>query len=129
MAAYGVQRGREATADTLAYAWEHWDRLSEMQNPMGYLYRVAQSKVRTRRHRSTFEIPEDHGYLYEPKLMAALQSLSERQRVSVVLVHGMGWTLREVAEFTGTKPTTVQNHLDRGLRRLRRALGVSTDDR
>jgi RNA polymerase sigma factor (sigma-70 family) len=128
VAAYGVERGREATADALAFAWEHWDRLSEVQNPTGYLYRVAQSRARQRRHRNTFEIPEDRGYDYEPKLMAALQSLSERQRLSVVLVHGMGWTLREVAELTGTKPTTVQNHLNRGLRHLRLALGVASHD-
>ena len=40
----------------------------------------------------------------------------------VVLVHGFQWTLREVAELTGTKVTTVQNHLERGLVKLRRAL-------
>ena len=65
VAAYGVQRGREATATPCLYL----GTLGPAQrnaDPMGYLYRVAQSKVRTRRHRSTFEIPEDHGYLYEP---------------------------------------------------------------
>jgi len=38
-------------------------------------------------------------------------------------VHGFGWTLREVAELTGTSVSTVQNHLERGLAHLRRALG------
>jgi hypothetical protein len=31
----------------------------------------------------------------------------------VVLVHGYGYTLREVAELTAIRPTTVQNHLSR----------------
>jgi len=30
--------------------------------------------------------------------------------------------LREVAELTGTKVTTVQNHLERGLAKLRQTL-------
>jgi DNA-directed RNA polymerase specialized sigma24 family protein len=44
--------------------------------------------------------------------------------VAVVLVHGFGYSLREVAELTGVKVTTVQNHLERGLTRLRAELGV-----
>ena len=36
--AYGVQVGREATADAIAYAWEHWADIKEMENPAGYLY-------------------------------------------------------------------------------------------
>jgi DNA-directed RNA polymerase specialized sigma24 family protein len=44
----------------------------------------------------------------------------------VVLVHGFGWTLREVAELRGVKVTSVQTHLERGLRRLRAALEVTT---
>ena len=54
-----------------------------------------------------------------------LAQLSDRQRVAVVLVHGFGWTLREVAELTNTKVTTVQNHLERGLAQLRRGLEVT----
>jgi DNA-directed RNA polymerase specialized sigma24 family protein len=53
--------------------------------------------------------------------------LSEGQRTAVVLVHGFGWTLREVGELTGVQPTTVQNHLERGLAKLRAALEVTED--
>jgi DNA-directed RNA polymerase specialized sigma24 family protein len=45
----------------------------------------------------------------------------------VVLVYGYGYTLREVAELTGIRPTTVQNHLSRGLSRLRGLLGVNDE--
>jgi DNA-directed RNA polymerase specialized sigma24 family protein len=37
-------------------------------------------------------------------------------------------TLREVADLTGIKITTVQNHLERGLRRLRDQLGANDDE-
>jgi DNA-directed RNA polymerase specialized sigma24 family protein len=62
--------------------------------------------------------------LIEPHLGRALADLSEAQRIAVILVHGFGWTLREVAELNGTKVTSVQTHLERGLRKLRVALEV-----
>jgi RNA polymerase sigma factor (sigma-70 family) len=63
----------------------------------------------------------------EPGLPRALNGLSEKQRVAVVLVCGFGWQLREVAELFGVKTTTVQNHVDRGLAKLRLDLEVIDD--
>lgn len=60
-----------------------------------------------------------------PACLAALAGLSQRQRVAVVLVHGYGYALGEVAELTGIRQTTVQNHLNRGLARLRSTMGVT----
>ena len=34
---FGIERGVEATADALAYGWEHWERIRLMSNPAGYL--------------------------------------------------------------------------------------------
>ena len=132
VAAYGYEDGREAAAEALAYAWEHWTRVSEMPNAAGYLYRVARSSVShgrrlRRRPPPLLTAPTGVEHQFEPGLPAALAALSERQRIAVVLVHGFGYTLREVAELTGIKVTTVQNHLERGLRRLRERLGVLPD--
>ena len=122
LAAYGAERGREATAEALAWAWEHWRRVRGMRNAAGYLYRVGQSRTRPRR-RAFMEAPLAAGEPWiEPALPGALLALSEGQRTAVVLVHGFGWSLREVAELTGVRRTTVQNHLERGLARLRVAL-------
>lgn len=53
--AYGIERGAEATADALAYAWENWERIEQMDNPAGYLYRVGRSRARPRKQlRPTF---------------------------------------------------------------------------
>lgn len=128
IAAYGYEDGREAAAEALAYAWEHWARVRQMPNAAGYLFRVARSSaVRGRRWRRPpplLTLPPESEHSFEPGLPAALAALPERQRVAVVLVHGFGYTLREVASLTGVKITTVQNHLERGLRRLRERLGV-----
>jgi DNA-directed RNA polymerase specialized sigma24 family protein len=129
VAAYGYEDGREAAAEALAYAWEHWAAVREMANAPGYLYRVAQSSAargrRWRRPAPLLTLPPETEHRFEPGLPSALASLPERQRVAVVLVHGFGYTLREVAALTGLKITTVQSHLERGLRRLRDRLGVS----
>jgi DNA-directed RNA polymerase specialized sigma24 family protein len=126
-AAYGFEDGRDATAEALAYAFEHWDRLQHIANLPGYLFRVGQTRGRSRRQRVLFAVPDYADRAFEPGLPAALASLTERQRIAVVLVHGYGYTLREVAELTGVRITTMQNHLNRGLARLRATLGVTDE--
>ena len=60
----------------------------------------------------------------EPGLGKALGELSDQQRLAVVLVHGFGWTMRDVAHLTGTKVPTIHTHLDRGLSKLSAYLEV-----
>jgi RNA polymerase sigma factor (sigma-70 family) len=43
--------------------------------------------------------------------------------MAVVLVEGLGWTQEEVADLMGVSPSTVRNHLRRGMEKLRRCLG------
>jgi DNA-directed RNA polymerase specialized sigma24 family protein len=132
VAAYGPERGADAVAEALGYAWEHWRRIRRMDNPVGYLYRVGQSKTRPRKSppRSGWE-PASATLSSEPRvepgLLAAVASLSEAQRVAVVLVHGYEWTLREVADLTGVTVSTVQTHVERALGKLRAALEVVDD--
>jgi DNA-directed RNA polymerase specialized sigma24 family protein len=127
VAAYGGDRGREATAEALAWAWEHWSKVQTMDNPIGYLYRVGRSRTRGRRSRVLFTRADGGDAWVEPRLGDALAALTERQRLAVGLVHGYGWTLREVAEVCGLRIMTVQSHLERGTARLRSILGVSQD--
>lgn len=128
VAAYGRDRGQDALAEALAYAWEHLEELAAMANPGGYLFRVGQSRTRRRRTPVVFPTPERVGVPWiEPALPGALQQLTEHQRVCVVLVHGFQWTQREVAELLGVAPTTVQSHVERGLAQLRLRLEVDLD--
>ena len=122
VATYGYERGREAVAEALAYAWEHWDELGGMENVAGYLYRVGQSRTRSRKARVLYEQPDYREPRFEPGLAAALASLPERQRVAVFLAHGADWTHAEVAALLGVKEATVQTHVDRGLAHLRRLM-------
>jgi DNA-directed RNA polymerase specialized sigma24 family protein len=129
-ASFGIERGQEALAEAMAYAWEHWEKVEAMQNPVGYLYRVGQSRSRaSRRRHVVFPTVAEVGTPWvEPGLPGALSKLTNRQRAAVVLAHGYGWSHGEIAELLGTKPTTVQTHIDRGVRKLRAVLGVTADD-
>lgn len=130
VANYGIQIGEEATADAIAYGWEHWARVHGMENPIGYLFRVGQTagKRSLRRPAPSMSIPEpSNPPLVEPALPAAIATLSDNQRISTLLVHGAGWTLTEVADLLSVRPGTVAKHAERGLDKLRRTLGVTTD--
>lgn len=128
IATYGVERGREAAAEALAYAWQHWERIRVMDNAIGYLYRVGQSRSRPGREPVLFPpapAPAVDGRWLEPDLPAALSGLSDRERLTVVLIEGFGWKFREVAELADVSVSSVQSYRDRGLRKLRAALGVT----
>ena len=129
IAALGHERGREATSEAMAYAWEQWDRIEPMENPAGYLYRVGRSRGRVRWRRPRFDPQPAPGFPdMEPGLPEALKGLSENQRITVFLVHAMGWTRRETADLLGISVNSVGSHLDRGLNKLRTAMGVRIDD-
>lgn len=124
IARYGHDSGREATAVALAYAWEHWDRVHSMENPVGYLFRVGQTSLRQTRVPVTYLPPSEDFALTEPKLLPALARLPKQQRISLILTQVEGWKLREVAELLKVSVPTVQKHVERGLASLRRSLGV-----
>ena len=133
--AFGIETGRDAAAEALAWGWQHWDRLREMDNPVGYLYHVGRTTAlravghtassdatRIEAHPSVWELPN-----FEPNLAKFFAGLSEQQRVAVWMVHGLGFTHREVADLLGCSRPTVATHVRRGLLRLRRHLGVDDD--
>ena len=126
-ALFGPLVGAEAAADALSYGWEHWDRVSGMENPAGYLFVVAKRRVRRERGRRFAvldRVDVQRSPWVEPGLPAALERLSPKQRTVVMLVHCFGWSLSEVADVLGVSKGTVQAHEQRAMRRLRRELGV-----
>ena len=128
-AGFGSGVGREAAAEALAHAWEHWDRVQGMANPSGYLFRVGQNKARRLVGRSRLfgrdEIVFTEPWA-EPGFGPAWSSLSDRQRVIAGLVHGFDWSLGEVADLLGIAKGAVQTHEKRAMRKLRRGLGVES---
>lgn len=124
--ALGIDEGLEAISEALAYGWEHWSRIRAMDNPAGYLYRVGKhyGVRRIRRGQPLMpRPPETHDPWIEPALPAALDRLSEKQRLAVLLTRSFQWTYAETAELLGVSVGTVEKHVERGLRKLRATLG------
>jgi DNA-directed RNA polymerase specialized sigma24 family protein len=125
---YGPDLGREATAEALVWAWEHWSTVAVLEAPVPYLYRGGQSRSRRIRRR-----PAGSGFVeaasgrepwVEPALPAALDGLTASQRVCTLLIHAYDWTHAEVADLLGATRSTVQTHAERGMAKLRSALEV-----
>ncbi len=130
VASYGPVDGRDAVAEALAYGWQHWERVREMDNAVGYLYRVGQSRSR-RRKAPRIVAPEASAVSevtpdVDPRLGHALSELSDQQRVAVFLVHGCGWPHADVAALLDCAPSTVSTHVQRGMTRLRELLEVNS---
>ncbi len=129
VAAYGPDVGADAAAEALAYGFEQWARLSSMDNPAGYLYRVGQTEAR-RQFRPSGYLPARPATGmpdFEPALAPALESLTEPQRVGVMLVHALGWSQVEAAALLDVDVSTLRTHIARALTKLRAALEVTSD--
>lgn len=118
----------DAVAEALSYAWEHRERVLGMVEPVGYLYRVAQSKSRRPKQgllqwEGRDEIPE-----VEPMLSGALAGLPVMQGRAVWLVIGCGFSHREAGEALDVSTSTLSTHVSRGLAALRVELGVHTNE-
>src|SRR3972149_4523528 len=57
VAARGPGLGLDAVQETLIWAWEHWDRVTRLDNPAGYLYRVAMRKASRANARRPVVVP------------------------------------------------------------------------
>lgn len=128
---YGLDVGIEVAAEVVAWGWEHRDELADMANPMGYLYRVGQTKSkRLLKWLDRVELPAETAAntrepQFEPGLDEALARLNAEQRQAVVLVHCFGMTQPQVAEILDVELHDVRNRVHRGLKNLRASLGVS----
>ncbi len=126
VAAFGPERGLEATAEALAYAWESWQTLRTFENPVGYLYKVGRSRTRSRKVRRLFARPENPDHWTEPNLGRGLSSLPEPERVAVVVVYCTDMTRNEAAAKKITE-SALQKRAERGLAKLRRTMGANDD--
>jgi DNA-directed RNA polymerase specialized sigma24 family protein len=129
-ALYGADMGREATAEAMAWSFEHWHRVQTLEHPVGYLYRVGQTRTRRLRRRAPTTFAPEFTSIpdVDPRLAGALAGLPERQRVAVLLVYGDDWSQRDVAALMGITASTVATHVARALEHLRHGLEEHSRD-
>lgn len=125
--AVGIDRLDDAVGEALAYLAEHRDRVVFMENPVGYLYRVAQTRTAPPKRPLLPQLESASIPDVEPGLGPALMALPDSQRTAVWLAHGCGWRNTDIAEVLEVSASTVATHVSRGLSRLRIELGVDDD--
>jgi RNA polymerase sigma factor (sigma-70 family) len=125
--AVGERRVDDAVGEALLYLAEHRDQVMKMENPVGYLFRVGQTRTRPRRRPQLPPLESTSVAEFEPKLIPALMGLPDQQRIAVWLAHACGWTHREIAIALDVSPSTVATHVRRAIDRLRTELGDQHD--
>ena len=124
---------REITSEALAEAFaQALRRGDELRSPERWVWRSAFRIAGGRALETTaredeildtrYEVPEE-----TTQLLLALPQLTRKQRVALVLHYFCDYSLREVAEITGSTPSAVGVHLHRGRKRLRELL-LGDDD-
>ena len=127
------EEAEELVQEALARAYERWDRVSQMDEPAGYVYRIA-ANLHRRKRRIRAWLPllgEQPGPGADPidatesrmDLLAALATLPRDQRETVILVEMFGYEAETAARVLGIKAVSVRVRLHRARLRLREVLG------
>jgi RNA polymerase sigma factor (sigma-70 family) len=120
--------------EALARAYEKWDRVSQMAEPAGYVYRIASNlhRRRSRKHLRLRTLVEDRRAMdvtpaeaadARIDLMRALAMLPRDQREALVLVEMFDVDPSTAGEALGIKAVSVRVRLHRARVRLREILG------
>jgi len=118
----------ELAQDAFLAVYEHWDRVREMEDPTGYLYRTAMNAFRSWHRRSTLAAkraiglvrPDDSIEQLEEQdvVVRTLAPLTARQRAAVVLIDLLGYSSDEAGRMLGIRPSKVRTHVERAHRDL-----------
>ena len=116
---------REATAEAFVRALERWDRVSTMDSPAAWTYRVGVNLVRRRFRRAAFEKRVLTGEqapapppAIESELWDAVRALPVRQRTAVALRYVCDLSQEEIAAVMHVAAGTVSATLAAARRRL-----------
>jgi RNA polymerase sigma-70 factor (ECF subfamily) len=130
-----AQEAEELMQDAFLKVWERWDRVSRMDNPAGYLCRIAVNGARSRIRRlrlaarrtiaaATPPTPDPFADVdLRDELVRALAALSERQRMALVLNDLMDVPAEDSARLLRVKPPTVRSLASQARAALKVRLG------
>ena len=117
--------------EAMARAYERWGRVRAMENPAGYVYRIALNLHRRRFRRNPID-PEAPRAAQGPEALVesrsdvaeALAVLTVGQRQAVVVVEWLGFDAEEAGRLLGIDAASVRGRLHRARATLRDRLGV-----
>jgi len=124
----------ELMQDAFLKVWERWERVGEMDDPVGYLYRTAMNLFRKRYRRAVLAIRRSIGLAPSRDDFAdaedrdtvrrVLSTLPPRQRAALVLTEMLGFSPNEAGRALGVQASTVRSLSHQGRESFRRAMEV-----
>jgi RNA polymerase sigma-70 factor (ECF subfamily) len=128
------QDAEELMQDGFLKLWERWDSIDEIDDPTGYLFRIALNGFRMRRRRAAMSIrkvipvPEARDLFLDAEIRtdvrAMLLGLTTRQRAALLLVDLLGYSSEQAGRILGVRPSTVRALATQGRRALRATEGA-----
>jgi RNA polymerase sigma-70 factor, ECF subfamily len=129
----------EVAQEAFLKVWERWDRVRDMEDPRGYLYRVAMNVFRSRLRRAARAArglvarsspPEDPFTLADlrDELVQRLRALPERQRLALVLTDLVGMPAEDAAQALGVGASTVRSLASQARASIRAATEETADE-
>jgi len=125
-----VHAAEEVGQDAFVRVWERWDRVRQMDDPTGFLYRTALNgwfQIRRRAVRAAKRVA-GVGQELDPlgvvedrdDLARRLLELPARQRAALVLTEYLGHDSAEAGQALGIRPGTVRRLASKARAALRR---------
>lgn len=137
-ALYFVTGSREdaedLSQDAFMKLWERWGTIDQIDDPTGYLFRVALNGFRMRRRRAAMAVRRHvpvtdtpDGFV-EAEMRADVRSLlmelTPRQRAALLLVDLLGYSSEQAGRILRVRSSTVRNLASQGRRALKSAEGA-----
>jgi RNA polymerase sigma-70 factor (ECF subfamily) len=123
----------EVMQDAFLTVFERWDRVRDMEDPTGYLYRTAFNASRRRARRAALAVRRAFGLAPAVDEFAAaddrqvvsqaLVRLTRRQRTALVLTELLGYGSQDAGTMMGVRASTVRALATQGRSKMRDVLG------
>jgi len=126
----------EIMQDAFLKIWERWDRVSAMDDPVGFLYRTAMNTFLKRYRRARLAVrhvlplPErDDAFATvndRDALVRAMRDLTPHQRAAVVLTSILDYSSEEAGRILGVADSTVRVLAKKARESMRPKVGEPT---
>jgi RNA polymerase sigma-70 factor (ECF subfamily) len=122
----------EIMQDAFLKVWERWERVSGLEDPNAYLFRVAMNLFRNRLRRGSLAVRQALSLAQSTDDLAAIEDRDEvvrwlrplppRQRAAIVLTVYLDYSTNEAARILGIRPSTVRALTTQGRAGVRHSL-------
>jgi RNA polymerase sigma factor (sigma-70 family) len=131
------QEAEEVMQEAFLIMFEHWERIRDLDDPTGYLYRTAFNVFKKRSRRAALAFRKTLGLTENVDEFAAadtrslvaeaLSTLTPRQRAAIVLTELLGYSSESAGEVLGVRPVTIRVLASQGRAAMKRTLEPRDD--